>query len=385
LQTTKAGRALNDPGDYVPLEIAGEQRKLQVFSMRSMASGGAFHRAYLRATQQAFLEAHEEAFAFFGGVFRQLRYDNLAAAVKKILRGFRREETSRFIAFRSHWGFASEFCTPGAGHEKGGVEGEAGYFRRNHWVPVPAAADLRELNQQILSHCRADEARRITGREATIGADVLTERDHLLPMAAEPFDLAEISFPLVDGSGCVRVRTNAYSAGMRAGQTVQARIYANVVELWHENICVGRHERSYGKRQQILDLEHYLDVLEHKPGAMAGSKPPEQYRKTGRWPSSYDRFWEGLMRRHGKQQGTREMIAILKLDRLHGSIKLRHAIESAMELGCHHLAAVQYLLTADQLARTVPEMIGIGLLDRYERPMPVMTGYDELLSHEVAI
>jgi len=64
----------------------GERVKLQVFSLRSMASGAAYHRAYLRATQQAFLEAHELAFHYFGGVFRRLRYDNLSSAVKKILR-----------------------------------------------------------------------------------------------------------------------------------------------------------------------------------------------------------------------------------------------------------------------------------------------------------
>jgi transposase len=70
--------------------------------MRSMASGGAFHRAYRHATQQAFLEAHEHAFRYFGGVFRVLRYDNLGSAVRKVLRGRLREETERFIAFRSH-------------------------------------------------------------------------------------------------------------------------------------------------------------------------------------------------------------------------------------------------------------------------------------------
>ena len=107
-----------------------------------MGSGGAFHRAYPRATQQAFLEAHELGFRYFAGVFGLLRYDNLTSAVKKILRGYRREETERFIAFRSHWKFQAEFCTPGEGHEKGGVEGEAGYFRRNHLVPVPKARDL---------------------------------------------------------------------------------------------------------------------------------------------------------------------------------------------------------------------------------------------------
>src|SRR5205823_12625371 len=91
-------------------DIAGERIKLQAFAMRSMASGAAFHYAYLHATQQAFLEAHELAFSYFGGVFRKLRYDNLTSAVKKILRGHRREETARFVAFRSHWRFEAELA-----------------------------------------------------------------------------------------------------------------------------------------------------------------------------------------------------------------------------------------------------------------------------------
>src|SRR4029453_3484238 len=94
-------------------DLGGDRTKLQGFSMRSMASGAAFHCAFLHATQQAFLEGHERAFAYFTGVFRRLRYDNLGSAVKKILRGQRREETARFIAFRSHWRYESEFCTPG--------------------------------------------------------------------------------------------------------------------------------------------------------------------------------------------------------------------------------------------------------------------------------
>src|SRR6266540_4567863 len=95
-----------------------EQQKAQIFSCRSMASGGAFHRAYPRATQQAFLEAHEAAFDNFGGVFRVLRYDNLGSAVRKILRGREREETIRFIAFRSHWGYEASFAHRRAGMRK---------------------------------------------------------------------------------------------------------------------------------------------------------------------------------------------------------------------------------------------------------------------------
>src|ERR1700683_2999947 len=134
-------------------ELNGERIKLQVFAMRSMLSCAAFHRAYHRATQQAFLEAHEHAFQYFAGVFRILRYDNLKVAVKKILRGFRRQETVRFISFQS------EFCTPEEPHEKGGIEGEAGYFRRNHWVPVPKARDLADINAQPLLAFRRDARR----------------------------------------------------------------------------------------------------------------------------------------------------------------------------------------------------------------------------------
>ena len=114
--------------------------------------------------------------------------------MKKILRGYQREETARFIAFRSHWGFAAEFCTPAEAHEKGGIEGEAGYFRRNHWVPVPQAIDIADFDVQLLASCREDERRTIVGHEQSVGAELIIERGHLLPLAAEGMDLARTSF-----------------------------------------------------------------------------------------------------------------------------------------------------------------------------------------------
>jgi len=94
-----------------------------------------------------------------------LRYDNLKSAVKRVLRGYQREETSRFIAFRSHWRFQSEFCNPARGNEKGGVEGEGGYFRRNHWVPLPEFRDLEELNAYLERCCREDQRRVLSDRK----------------------------------------------------------------------------------------------------------------------------------------------------------------------------------------------------------------------------
>jgi transposase len=354
-------------------DLAGERVKLQVFAMRSMASGAAFHCAYLHATQQAFLEAHELAFAYFGGVFRKLRYDNLTSAVKKIFRGYRREETARFVAFRSHWRFEAEFCTPAEPHEKGGIEGEAGYFRRNHWVPVPQTADIAEVNRQLLAACKQDESR-------LVGAGMLIEREQLLPLAEEGFDLAQTSFPTVSGLGCAKVLTNAYSVPLPAGTQVQAKVYASIVELWHEGRCVARHERCYSRLQQILDLEHYLDVLYRKPGALAGSKPLEQRREAGLWPASFDRIWQALIERHGKQSGTRQMIELLKLSPKHGPLKLQEAIESALTGGCYDAAAVHHLLNAEDLRHRSCEAIDVGALERYARPLPAMLEYDQLLT-----
>lgn len=126
------------------------------------------------------------------------------------------------------------FCLPGeqGAHEQGGVEGEVGVFRRNHWVPVPQARDLVALNEQLLAAGQEDERRLLAGREQPVGAAMLLERAHLLPVAEEDFELAEISFPLVSSLGTVKVRTNAYSVPLPAGTRIEARIRSASIQLW---------------------------------------------------------------------------------------------------------------------------------------------------------
>lgn len=360
-------------------ELGGERQTVQMFCLRSMASAGAFHQAFPHASQQAFLEAHESAFRYFGGVFRVLRYDNLKSAVQRILRGSQREETARFIAFRSHWGYEAEFCNRGRGNEKGGVEGEGGFFRRNHLVPVPAVRDYAHLNELLREASRCDEHRVVGDRSLNVGAAMALEREHLLPLAKEGFDLAAVRFPTVNSSGCAKVLTNFYSVPVPVGTEVQAKIHAAYVELWSEGQCVARHERCFGRQQKVLDLNHYLDALEKKPGALAGSTALEQWRAQGRWPACYDRYWDGLKQREGKQAGTRAMIEILQLGQQHGPARLRQAIEEALRLGCSDVAAVRYLLTADQLQKKPPERVELGALICYERPLPTVEAYDQLL------
>jgi hypothetical protein len=152
----------------------------------------------------------------------------------------------------------------------------------------------------------------------------------------------------------------------------------------------------------VLDLEHYLDVLSHNPpsraqspGAFAGSKPLAQWREAGRWPACYDELWDRLRARHGKQNGTRAMVAVLlafrqlgwrqrnavlALGREFGHDHLRTAVASTVSLGACDVAAVRYLLTEAGLHKARPEPVDVGSrLARYDRPLPNLADYDTLL------
>ena len=328
------------------------------------------------------MEAHELAFAYFGGVFRTLPYDNMGSLVKKILRGRQRIETDRIIAFRSHWGYQSEYCNPAKGNEKGGVEGELGWYRRNCLTPVPEAENLAALNGHLLSVCVANRNRTIHGKEMTVGEASEHERSSLLPLAKEGFPYEEVIYPLiVDGHGRVRVKTNWYSAPLSPGWRAAAVVGPSEIEIRHDNQCAARHPRCYGRGHQILNLEHYLDVLEKKPGAMAGSTPLQQWRQAGRWPACLDRIWQQLDQRHGKSAGTREMITLVRVGSVGGWDRLIAAVEEALRLGVTDAAAVLHIFhMPDPQQRRQYALALAEELVQFERPMPVMDEYDLLLS-----
>jgi len=136
---------------------------------------------------------------------------------------------------------------------------------------------------------------------------------HLLPLAEENFGIHETLYPLtVDGKGRVKVKTNWYSAPLWPGLRVTARVWPSFISIGHDGKRVAQHPRHYGRGYQVLALEHYLDVLEKKPGAMAGSTPLEQWRQAGRWPGCMDRIWKKLDEQLGKSGGTREMITLVR-------------------------------------------------------------------------
>jgi transposase len=140
--------------------LAGKRTEVALFCLRAKASKVPFVVAYPTERLEAFLAGHVEAFAFFGGVFCELWYDNAKTAVARILSGPAREEHERLSALRAHYLFASGFCTPGRGNEKGSVENLVGYVRRNALVPYTRSfATLAALNDHLRAWCERERAR----------------------------------------------------------------------------------------------------------------------------------------------------------------------------------------------------------------------------------
>lgn len=365
------------------IDLRGERTKAHLFFMRSCHSGAAFCQAAPVETQQAFLEAHVAALDWFGGVFEVIRYDNLGSAVKQVLKGRRRVETDRFIALRSHYLFESWFTLRGqqGAHEKGGVEGEVGRFRRNHLVPVPAVATFAELNARLLNGCETDLGRRITGRAETVAQALAHERQALRPLPADAFDPVETAAPRVDSKALVCVRQNRYSVPVAlAGLRVHARVGAGEIVISHQGREVARHERLHGRFGTSAQLDHYLELLQRKPGALEHSLALAQERDRGAWPASFDELWARLRERYGAPEAARQIVDVLLLCREHTPEHVAQAVVGALTAGAHDGRAVALLARRAHHAAPTP-LIGLDArLARHDRPAPVLTDYDQLLT-----
>lgn len=160
---------------------------------------------------------------------------------------------------------------------------------------MPEVECLAELNAGLRTACEGDLARRIAGRCETVGEALARERPLLRALPAEPFPSAEESLVRVDQKGLVCVRQNRYSVPVRlAGLRVRASVGARELRVLHDGACVARHERRRGRLGVSARLDHYLELLRRKPGALRGSLALHQEREAGSWPEIFDSLWRAL-------------------------------------------------------------------------------------------
>ena len=304
-----------DFGDFMAV-IGGERLQLHMFVMRLSHSGRAVHVAFGNVGTEAFLDGHVQAFEHFGGVpTGKIRYDNLKPAVLQVLLGRERLENPQFIALRSHYGFDSFFCQPGieGAHEKGGVEGEIGRFRRRHLTPVPTAASLGSVEPD-------DRRGRRPGRSSADRGPSRDRRAGRRPRSAVAEPVTGQCFPrgggvvvpgrrqgqdlcaavLLLGPGAVRRPPGRRLAGRRTGSMSATT-----------GRSIARHTRSLHKGSEDLVLDHYLDVLAHRPGAFAGATALVAARAAGTFTDGHQRFWDAARRQAGDRDGTKALIGVL--------------------------------------------------------------------------
>lgn len=404
-----------DFGD-VWVDLAGVRTRCYMFAFRLSNSGKSVHRVYPTCAQEAFLEGHIEAFTALGGVpSRHIRYDNLTSAVTKVVYGAGRQrvENERWVLFKSHYGFDAFYCEPGikGAHEKGGIEGEVGRFRRNFLTPVPAVATLAELNDKLRVWDDAEDGRRISQRLRTIGQDFAVEQPLLAPLPVEGFDPGLVLTPRVDRSSLVTVRSTKYSVPVRfINRKVRVSLQATQVRIFDGRTLIAAHPRNVTRSGQCVQPDHYLEVLKFKPGALPGSTALAQARESGVFTPAHDAFWAAARKTDGDTAATRELIDVLLLHRTMDAADVVAGITAALRVGAVSADVVAVEARRVVAERNTPGWVRpdcdpgakegivehrvVSLTQRRladpaavisglppdKRPMPTVAGYDRLLN-----
>jgi hypothetical protein len=281
------------------------------------------------------------------------------------------------------------------------VEGEVGRFRPNHLVPVPQVETLTVLNAGIDLADAGDEARRVENRIRTVGQDFALEAPMLGPLPREGFEAGLLLSPRVDRFGRITVRQCHYSVPIRLiGAQVRVFLRASEVVVFDGRVEVCRHARSVTRGSQTLVLDHYLEVLLRKPGALPGATALVQARQAGVFTTAHEAFWATARRVHGDAAGTRTLIEVLLLHRHLPATDIIAGINAALTVGASSadVVAVEARKAGEATrARVDPQAVHPALpaprqptvasltqrrlagLPQDTRPPPSVDRYDQLL------
>lgn len=333
------GDAQADFGEALVV-IGGVEQKAHFQCFDLPQSDDCFVIAFPAENTEAFLEGHNQAFAYFGGVPNRILYDNTRLAVKEITGDGERKPTEAFSGLQSHYLFAAKFGRPGKGNDKGNVEGLVGYARRNFMVPVPRASSWEELNQHLRQECVKRRERKLWGHTETIAERFERDREKLLPLPPTPYEACEKRTTRASSQALVRYEANDYSVPTEYGHRqvlLKAFVWEVVISAGSE--VIARHARSYGREEMIFNPLHYLALLEHKTNALDQAAPLQQLRV----PEEFTELRRQMEARLGKR-GRREYVQVLRLLETFSMAEVAAAVRQALRFPAISFDAVKHLL-----------------------------------------
>lgn len=296
--------------------LKGKETKAHIFVMKLRGSGGFYVRAYPFEKQEAFFDGHIKCFEFMNGVPYRVTYDNLKTAVKKVLQGSNREEQEQFISLRTHYLYESSFCRPARGNEKGGVENAGKEAVRKFFVPYPDVDSFDELNEYLHAECL-----KLLSKNPKWEA----EKAALRPLPKVRFNGARYKEAKVNRYSMVQFETNRYSVPTTyVDERVTVRATADQIDIMVKDSVIAHHPRNYGRNQDNIILDHYLELLLQKSRALGNTKVynPQSL------PEVYEQYRRILISRNPK--GNREFVKILMLHRDYPPTYVTEAVEMAM-------------------------------------------------------
>jgi transposase len=309
------------------LVIGGVWRKILAAHLKLCFSRAFVVQAYATQGHEMLFDAHARAFAALGGIPRRGIYDNMKTAVDKVKKGKARIVNTRFAAMASHYLFDPDFCNVASGWEKGVVEKNVQDSRRRLWQDAAKErfGSFLELNLWLLAKCRA-----LWGElkhpdvDLSLAEMLEQERPSLMPMIA-PFDGYVETLGKVSSTCLVVQERNRYSAPCElVGQMVSLRVYPERIDLVAHDAVVASHPRAFGRNETRYDWQHYLPLIERKPGALRNGAPFADL------PTPLQSLRGLLLKREG---GDRIMARVLSAVPKHGLEAVLVAVELVLESG----------------------------------------------------
>lgn len=350
------------------VELSGIRKKAWLFVMRLMHSKRDFGMLCAHQDATWFLAAHVAAFTYFAGVVAAVAYDNLTAAVAKVIVGAPRVLRPRFAALCAHYAFEARFCRPGEGHDKGGVERRGGHVRRQHLVPIPRGDSLPAMSAALQSRLDAQHARDRPRTEAWA-----RERAALRPLPA-PFDGRQMRTVHLRHHATHAVAGGAYSVPSRwCGHTVDLFVGTDTVTFAKGDEVVCHQRVPFGGRS--VDYRHLFLPLSRKPQALRQVANEMVAQFGAPWPE----LWDTLCTRYAPDliEAARRLAPWLERAEHEGLERVRRHIVDALAHG-PLVPFPRRTTRAETLARVPPALAG------YAVEMPDLSRYDALLERESA-
>jgi len=353
------------------LLIGGIYRRMQVAHLKLCASRAFWLVAYPSQGHEMLFDAHTRAFAALGGVPRRGIYDNMKTAVDKVNKGKGRTVNARFAVMCAHYLFDPDFCNVASGWEKGIVEKNVQDSRRRIWLEAQDEqfSSFEALNAWLSHRCRALWHELVHPQYPGLSvAEVLElEQAEMMPMPA-PFD-GYVEKPVrVSSTALVSLGRNRYSVPCEfAGRWVSSRLYPTRIDLVADDAVIASHARLLDRDQVSYDWQHYLPLIERKPGALRNGAPFADL------PRPLRQLRHGLARHAG---GDRIMAQVLAAVPVAGLVAVLVAVELVLESGAlsaEHILNVVARLTAAPLPVTVENHLPLK-----DAPLANPARYDRL-------